>query len=99
MFYCIRAYAIENVLSSTLLSIDEWCHTQTTFKCLGKVALIGDANLQCHMSERQVGLFEEPLSDCNALTQDKLMGTLSCRLTEETGEMVGAEPNLLCEHL
>ena len=65
------------------------------FERLRKVTLIGNANLQCHLSERQVGLFEEALSDFKALMQDKLMGALSCRLSEEAGEVVWAEANLL----
>ena len=64
-------------------------------KCLCKVALIGNANRQCYLSERQVGLFEEALSDFKALTKDKLMGTLSCCLAKEAGEVVWAEANLL----
>ena len=68
------------------------------FKYLREVALIGNANFQCHLSEWQVGFFKQSLSDFKTLTQDKLMGAFSCRLAEEAGEVVWAEADLLGEH-
>lgn len=72
---------------------------EIAFEDLCQMALIGKSTRYSDMRRREVRLSQQPLRLRDALAHDKLMRAFSRCLTEQTGEMIGAESTLLCQSL
>jgi hypothetical protein len=83
----------------TLLAVGSWSEAEVTLEDAREVALVREAALYSDVSKGHIRRFEQMACFLDALAQNKLVWALSRCLTEQTGEMVGTEANLLSQCL